>query len=117
MPKVSYVLEFTINDGQMEAFKEKAKGYIKAVQEGEPGTLTYQWNIGEDGKHCLLHEVFESSEALLTHFGNVGPSLPDLIAIAPITRLEVFGDASNDARAALDTLGSTYFPHFAGFER
>ena len=117
MPEVSYLVELTINDGEMEAFKDKAKGYITAVQQNEPGTTSYQWRIGEDGKRCLLHEVFESSEVLLAHLGNVGPSLPDLLAIAPITRLEVFGTVSEDARAALASLGATHFPDFAGFTR
>lgn len=117
MPRISYLVELTIADGKLEEFKDKAKGYIKAVQEGEPGTLGYQWWIREDGTHCLLHETFESSEALLTHLANVGPSLPDLLAIAPITRLEVFGTASEQARAALAGLGAKHFPHFAGFDR
>ena len=117
MPRVSYLLELTINDGKLEEFKDKAKGYIKAVQEGEPGTLSYQWRIGEDGTHCLLHEAFDSSEALLTHLGNVGPSLPDLLAIAPITRFEVFGTVSEQARGALAPLGAKHFPDFAGFDR
>ncbi len=117
MAKLSYLLEFTINDGQLEAFKEKAAGYIKAVQAGEPGTLIYEWSLEENGNRCMLHEVFESSEALLTHFANVGPSLPDLIAIALITRLEVFGDVSGEARAAVGTLGAKHFTGFAGFTR
>ena len=49
MAKLSYLLEFTINDGQLEAFKEKAMGYIKAVQEGEPENLKYEWRLEEDG--------------------------------------------------------------------
>jgi quinol monooxygenase YgiN len=117
MARVSYVMELTINEGKLEEFKEKAEGYVKAVQDGEPGTLVYQWWLGEDGTRCLVHEVFESSEALLTHVGNVGPSLPDLLAIAPITRLEVFGTVSEQAREAVAQLGAKHFPHLAGFER
>jgi len=37
----------------LEAFKEKALGYIKAVQAGELGTLTYQWTLEEDGKSII----------------------------------------------------------------
>jgi len=117
MSKVSFLLELAIKDGQLQAFKEIARGLIKTVQDGEPGTLTYQWRIGEDGKACLLHDVYKDSEALLTHLGNVGPSLPELFAIAPITRFDVLGPASNDVRAALADFSPNYFPDFAGFDR
>lgn len=55
--------------------------------------------------------------SLLKHLANVGPSLPDLIAVAPITRFEVFGDVSAQARTALDGLGAKHFDHLVGFER
>ena len=115
--KLSYLLEFTINDGQLEVFKEKVTGYIKAVREGEARTLTYEWSFEESRNRCKLLEVFETSDALLTHFGNVGPSLPDLTAIAPITRLETFCEVSTEARAAVGTLGAKHFADFAGFTR
>lgn len=117
MSKVSYLPEFTINDGKVDEFKARAEGYIAAVEANEPGTLGYQWYLGEDGKRCLLHEVFSSSDALLTHLGNVEPSLPELLAIAPITRLEVLGSASPAVVDALADLGAEHFPRFAGFDR
>jgi quinol monooxygenase YgiN len=115
--KIAYIIEFTINDGKQDEFTAKAKGYAEATEKNEPGTLGYQWWMQEDGSHCLLQETFESSEALLTHLGNVGPSLPELLAIAPITRFEVLGTASDQAKAALADLGAKHFPHLTGFDR
>jgi len=117
MSKISYIVQWTINDGEADKFKEMARGFVSGVQQDEPGTLGYQWWIGEDGQHCLLEETFESSEALLTHLGNVVPNLGDIMAIAPITRVEVRGDASPEAREALAGLGASHFSHFAGFDR
>jgi quinol monooxygenase YgiN len=117
MSKVTYVVQWTINDGELENFKAMASGFVSSVQQNEPGTLGYQWWMGEDGKHCLLEEAFENSEAMLTHLGNVGPTLPDIMAIAPITRLEVRGEVSAEAREALSSLGATHFAHFVGFDR
>jgi len=117
MSKISYIVQFTINDGEADKFKSMASGFASTVQANEPGTLGYQWWMGEDGIHCLLEETFESSEALLTHLGNVGPSLPELLEIAPITRLEVRGEASSAAREALGGLGATHFSHLVGFDR
>jgi len=117
MSKISYIIEFSINDGEVDEFTAKAKGYIALVKKNEPDTLGYQWCLAEDGTRCLLHETFSSSEALLTHLGNVGPSLPELLAIAPITRLEVLGSASVAAVDALAGLGAVHFPGMGGFDR
>jgi quinol monooxygenase YgiN len=116
MSQISYILEFTIEDGKSEEFKTLASKYIPMVQDNEPDTLCYQWYLGGDGK-CLLHETFSSSEALLVHLGNVGPSLPELLAIAPITRLEVLGSVSPEAQEALVGLGAVHFPILGGFTR
>ncbi len=94
-----------------------ASGFVTTVQQNEPGTLGYyQWWVGEDGKHCLLEETFTASAAMLTHLANVGPSLTDIMAIAPITRLEVRGEVTAEAREALAQLGATHFSHLAGFD-
>lgn len=117
MASVAYLLEMTIEDGKLAEFKEKAADYTAAVRDGEPGTLEYQWWLSEDGKRSLLKETFDGSASILKHFENVGPTLPALLAIAPFTRLEVFGDVSAEARTALDDLGATYLDHLVGFER
>ena len=117
MADVEYLFELSIKEGKLAEFKEKAAGYTDAVRSGEPGTLEYQWWLSEDGSRCLLKEAFDSSESLLKHLENVGPALPDLLEIAPITRFEVFGDVSAEARAALEPLGAQHFGHLVGFER
>lgn len=117
MSKLSYVLEFTIPAGQADAFTAKAHGFITPTEANEPGTLRYSWFLNAEGTKCILVEKFASSEALLTHLGNVGPTLPELLAIAPITRFEVLGDPSDDVRAALGDLGAVFFAPLGGFDR
>jgi quinol monooxygenase YgiN len=117
MSKVSYVIEITISDGKLDEFKSMAAGFISGVKEGEPDTLGYQWYLNEEGTRCILQETFSSSEAMLTHLANVGPSLPELLAIAPITRVEVLGAVSDEAREALSALNAVHFSHLAGFDR
>ena len=117
MSAVSYVIEFTINEGELEKFKSLATGFTAQVKQNESGTVRYQWYLHESGNRCLLLESFTDSDALLTHLGNVGPSLPELLATAPITRWEVLGSLSDDARAALDSLGAEHFPSMVGFTR
>jgi quinol monooxygenase YgiN len=117
MSDVTSLIEFSIKDGKLAEFKEKAAGYADAVRSGELGTIEYRWWLSEDGGRCLVKEAFDSSESFLKHLENVGPSLPDLIEIAPITRLEVFGDVSAEAPAPLEPLGAQHFGHLVGFAR
>lgn len=117
MTTVGYVIEMTIADGKLDEFKAMATGFIGGTQANEPDTLTYQWYISEDGARALLHESFTTSEAMLTHLGNVGPELPNLLAIAPITRFEVFGSVSDGAKEALAPFNAVHFPHHGGFTR
>lgn len=114
---IAYIVELTIEEGQKKAFEEKARTYASSVENSEPETTTYQWYLAEDGSRCILHECFTDSAALLRHLANVGPSLPDLLAIAPITRFEVLGTASPEVKEALQDFGTVYFPHLTGFER
>ncbi|WP_228466623.1 hypothetical protein [Adhaeribacter swui] len=43
--------------------------------------------------------------------------LPELLAVAPITRFEVFGNLSKEAAEAVQHLGATIFRYHAGFVR
>ena len=113
----AYLIEFTIKEGGLDSFKKQAAAYAEAARSGEPGTLEYQWWLLPDGSRALLKESFIDSDALMAHLANVGPSLPDLIAVAPITRAEVFGEVSAEARKALAELGAAFFEHEVGFER
>jgi quinol monooxygenase YgiN len=114
---VSYLLELTIEPGKLEEFNSLATGFISSVNQNEPGTLGYLWHMAEDNKKALLLETFTDSDALLTHLGNVGPTLPNLLALAPITRFEVLGAVNDAVREALAPFGAVHFPNVEGFER
>ena len=87
------------------------------TREREPGTLHYQWWLAEDGSRCQAHDTYEDSEAMLAHLANIGPRLPELLALGSLTRFEVFGDVSEQGRAALVELGAVHFAHLGGFSR
>jgi hypothetical protein len=54
---------------------------------------------------------------ILAHLANVGPLLPELLAIAPITRLEVFGNLTKEAEDAVKSIGAKIFKYHEGFIR
>ncbi len=93
------------------------RSIIQAVQKNEPDMQAYQVYLNNEENKCYIVEWFKNSEAVLSHLENVGPMAQELFAIAPITRLEVFGNLTKEAEDALKSIGATIFKYFAGFIR
>ncbi|MDQ3291414.1 MAG: antibiotic biosynthesis monooxygenase [Bacteroidota bacterium] len=115
--QVQYTVELSISQGKMEEFRRIIQSFLEAIQNREPDTNAFQIYLNEDESKAYLVEWFKSSEAILAHFDNVGPMLPELLAIAPITRLEVFGNLTKEAEEAVKSLGATVLHYHAGFIR
>jgi quinol monooxygenase YgiN len=115
--QIQYTGELTIADGKIDEFKRIMRSIIHAVQKNEPDMQAYQVYLNSEENKCYIVEWFKNSEAVLTHLANVGPMAQELFAIAPITRLEVFGNLTKEAEDALKSIGAAFFKYFAGFIR
>lgn len=115
--QIQYLVEFTIVDGKAEEFKSMMHSLIEKVNKNEPGTDSYQlfYNAGETKSFML--ERFQDSAAVMAHLAHVGPMLPDLLELAPITRFEIFGDASKEVSEAVASLGAKVYGYLDGFNR
>jgi hypothetical protein len=58
-----------ISPENLDEFKRLA---AEAVSKGETGTLRYDIFLSDDGTKCVMPHVQASSDALLTHMGNMG---------------------------------------------
>ena len=99
-----------IAPGDLSEFKQLAAELLE-VARGELGTLQYDWFFSDDGTQCVVRETYASSDAVLVHIGNVGPSLGRLIELGGGLELEVFGEPSatlRDATAAFDPVVYSY---------
>ncbi len=114
---IQYTIEWTIKPGGLEAFKEMAESISKLVEENEPQMKSYQWYFNEDATKGYTIENHTSSDSLLAHLENVGEVLPKLLVYCDLSRFEVFGNPTPEAKKALDTLGAKYNGHYTGFER
>ncbi|QMU28831.1 putative quinol monooxygenase [Adhaeribacter radiodurans] len=115
--QVQYTVELTIAEGKMEAFRKIIDSFREAIQNHEPDTNAFQIYFNQDETKAYLVESFKSSEAVLAHFANVGPMLPELLAVAPITRLDVFGNLTKETEEAVKHLGANIYKYHAGFIR
>jgi quinol monooxygenase YgiN len=94
------VVEVSIFPEKLDEFKEVATAFVERVRQLEPGTLSYEWYLNEDGSKCLILEWYRDSEALMAHLANIRDLYEPLFAVSEITRLEVFGHASAALREA-----------------
>lgn len=113
MTKIQTTDYLEIHHGQFEAFKAIAIKCIGIVKEKDRGTLQYDWFYSDDNSTCVVREQYESSEAVLEHMGNLGPTLGELLAISDL-KLEVYGNPSDDVISALEGLEVKYFSFEAG---
>jgi quinol monooxygenase YgiN len=111
------VAKIRVHPGQLETFKRLVRDLTASVEAEEPGTRAYEWYLSADGENGYFHEWLASSEAFLAHLAHVGPTLPPLHAVAPITQALVFGNPSDQVKEALASFGAEYFPHVVGFSR
>ncbi|HTI93498.1 MAG TPA: antibiotic biosynthesis monooxygenase [Puia sp.] len=115
--QVQYTSEFSIINGKIDEFKNIMRSIVDGVEVNEPDVNGYQVYLDEEENKAFIVEWFRNSEAILTHLVNVGPRFPELLAIAPLVRLEVFGNLSKDAEAALKSIGAQIFKYHEGFIR
>lgn len=115
--QVQYTSEFTLPEGKTEEFKRILHSIIESVEKNEPDLNAYQVYLNPEQNKAFIVEWFRNSEAILTHLGNVGSLFPELLAIAPIVRFEVFGDLTKEAEDALRAIGAKIFKYHEGFIR
>ena len=102
MSEITLLVEIDIHEGKTEAFRAAVSALVASVQANEPGALRYDFYISDDGRRDWNVEVFEDSEAVIAHMENVRDLLPELLATATFTRIEVLGDITS---AGLEALG------------
>ena len=115
---VSWILELTVKDGQLEAFKALGQEMSEATQADEPGATHYEWYIDEDGKTIHLFERYADSAATMIHLGNFGAKFAErFLACVDPTRMMVYGDPSAEVRGAVAGFGAAHMTQFVGFAR
>lgn len=115
--QVQYTSEFTIIEGKIEEFKRIVHSIVEAVEKNEQDVNAYQVYLNAEENKAFIVERFKNSEAVLIHLANVTPVFPELLAIAPIVRLEVFGDLTKEAEEALRSIGADIYQSHKGFVR
>lgn len=116
--QVHWVLELDIKDGQLANFKTLMAEMVEATKANEPGTTHYEWFVNDEETSCHIYERYVDSAAVMVHLGTFGEKFAErfLAALAPV-RLVVYGNPSDEVRAALAGLGALHMTQVGGFDR
>jgi quinol monooxygenase YgiN len=115
---IEWVLEMSINPGQMPNVQPLLDEMVAATLADEPGALHYEYYMNADHTRCTVLERYADSAAVMTHLGNFGAKFAErfLAAFTPV-RFAVYGPADGTVRAALADFGATHASMIAGFHR
>lgn len=100
MATIMSVARFTIHAGKAEEFKALASECVRIVRERDPGTSVYEWFINQDETVCVAIDRYDSSDAVLAHIRNVGPTMRKLRQCADVS-VELLGSPSAALMEAL----------------
>ena len=87
MSRIMSVARFRIHPGKTEDFTTLAAECVRLVRQHDPGTSLYEWFINEDRTECIAIDSYASSEAVLAHIRNVGPTMRKLRQLADVSFL------------------------------
>ena len=115
--QVSWVLQLAVQDGKLDELRALMDEMVASTRE-EPGALSYEWFVSEDGGAVHIYERYADDAATLAHLATFGATFAGrfLGAVKP-TGFTVYGSPGAEVRAALDPMRATYFGDLGGFVR
>lgn len=115
---VYWMLELEVLPGRNGDFRSLMAEMVRSAREGEPGTLSYEWNLSPDGTICHIYERYADSDAVMKHLESFGANFAErfLAALKPI-RFVVYGAPSQVVQDALAGFAPVYMRTTDGFAR
>lgn len=112
---VSWNLRVSVREGRLKEFRSLMHEMVKSTRM-ESGTLAYEWFLSEDKNTCHLYERYADSDAVMAHLGNFGPKFASrFLEYVEPTSLCVYGEPTDEVRAALKGFGAEHLGTFGGF--
>jgi quinol monooxygenase YgiN len=116
MDEISWRVELSVNPGQLENFKALT-GMMVEMSKDEPGTLSYQRFVTDDGRSVHLYERYIDSVAALMHLHVFTKHFGErFMSMAHRESFLVFGSPSDELKRVLDGLGAVYLKPLGDFK-
>jgi len=106
----------TVTVDQMDQFKPLIQKLVAATEK-EPGTMEYEYNVGDDQKAVDIFERYADSKAAASHVtDNFGPNFSkEFLALAKLNRFVVYGTPTDELKKILADFHPVYMTPFDGF--
>ena len=104
-----------IKPGRLDDFTRMARELIVRTR-AEAGAVRYDYHVSEDGGRDLNIEVFRDADAVMAHSRNVADLLPAITEAAPIVRLDVIGDVTDEVRSEIAGVVRGYYKKIGGLD-
>jgi quinol monooxygenase YgiN len=114
--QIYWVLTVTVD--QMDQFKPLIQKLVAATEK-EPGTMGYEYNVGDDQKTVDIFERYADSKAAASHVtDNFGPNFSkEFLALANPAHFVVYGTPTAELKKILADFHPVYMTPFDGFTR
>lgn len=114
---VSWLLVLAVKPGELGEFQNLMTEMI-AHTRSEPGTLTYEWFVSDDGAFVHLYERYIDSAAAMAHLVGFGKHFAQRFAAAAHPKeMHVYGKADDTLRKALNAPRTEFLGKLGGFAR
>lgn len=114
--QVSWLVELAVKPGQLNNFRALTGEMVESTR-GEPGVLSYERFVSDDGKVIHVYERYADSAAALAHLRTFSQKFAArFLSMVERTRFTVFGAPSDELRGVLDGFGAIYLKPFGDFK-
>jgi quinol monooxygenase YgiN len=113
--QVSWWVELAVKPGELDNFRALTGEMVESTR-GEPGVLSYERFVSDDGKVVHVYERYADSAAALAHLRAFEKKFGGrFLSMVGRKRFTVFGTPSDELRRVLDGFGATYLEPFGAF--
>jgi quinol monooxygenase YgiN len=113
--QVSWHVELAIKPGRLDELRALTDEMVEATR-SEPGTLSYQRFVSDDGAFLHIYERYADADAALAHLEGFTARFGERYsALVERRRFTFFGVPSAALRRFLDRFGTVYLKPFVGF--
>lgn len=113
--EISWLVELAVKPGQHNNFRTLTGEMVESTR-GEPGVLSYQRFVTEDGETVHAYERYADSTAALAHLRTFEKTFSRRFqSMVDRKRFSVLGMPTDELKAVLDRFGATYQRPFGDF--
>lgn len=106
--QVSWLVELTVNPGQLHNFRALTGEMVESTR-GEPGVVSYERFVSDDGSVVYAYERYADSAAALAHLEAFEAKFAGrFLGMVSRRRFTVFGTPTDELKQVLNRLGATY---------